>query len=72
MSNENVDQFGRADREPRDRYHPKYESFSEWLDAEAPPDQAQKLRNRSAFRSKRKTKQTRGASIHLAESPANE
>lgn len=59
MSNDNVDQFAESTGEPRDRYHPKYEGFTEWLDAEAPVDQCQKLRNRSAFRSKRKTKAQR-------------
>lgn len=43
MTNQ-VDHYAR--REPADRYHPEYESFVEWLDAEAPPDQAPKMRNR--------------------------
>jgi hypothetical protein len=35
-----VEQFDRADR-----WHPEYESFAEWLDAEAPAHECQRLRS---------------------------
>lgn len=35
MTNQ-VDHY--APREPADRYHPDYDTFTEWLDAEAPAE----------------------------------
>ncbi len=44
-----VNHFDRG-AEPRARYHPHYDTFRSWLDAVAPADQAQKLRNRPKHR----------------------
>lgn len=49
---EEVDLFDRRKTEPKDRFHPEYESFTDWLDALAPASQAQKLRNRPRHRRK--------------------
>lgn len=46
MSNQ-VDQYGQP--EPADRFHPVYDSFREWLDAEAPPEQVLKRRNQPRY-----------------------
>jgi hypothetical protein len=45
-----VDHSDPRGNEPADKWHPKYESISDWLDAEAPLDQCQKLRNRPKHR----------------------
>lgn len=45
-------QVGQFDREPANKWHPEYESIRDWLDAEAPADQGQKLRNRPKWRRK--------------------
>lgn len=50
MSNE-VDHFDR-DGEPADRFHPDYDSFTDWLDAEAPADYTVKLHNAPRYPSK--------------------
>lgn len=34
---EHVGHDDRENVEPRDRFHPEYESFEAWLNAEAPP-----------------------------------
>lgn len=54
--NQRTDLFDRA-TEPADRFHPDYESFKDWLDTEAPADQAQKLRNAATTKVKVKKPQ---------------
>ncbi|MET1007377.1 MAG: hypothetical protein ABWX96_17640 [Propionibacteriaceae bacterium] len=47
MSNQ-VDRYDAP--EPADRFHPQYDGFTEWLDAEAPPDKTIKQRNQPRYR----------------------
>ncbi len=47
-----VDLFDRDDG-PADRFHPEYESFTDWLNEEAPVDAAVKLRNHTRHRYQR-------------------
>lgn len=48
-----VDHFDHHAEEPPDRFHSDYDTFLAWLDAEAPAEHAQKLRNRPKHRRKR-------------------
>lgn len=61
---EQVDQHDR-DREPRDRFHPDHDSFTDWLDNAAPADQAQKLKNRPKHR--RRSPDTNGVICHICQ-----
>jgi hypothetical protein len=50
--NPDVDHFDHRAGEPADRWHPEHDGPKSWLNAEAPAEQGQKLRNRSRWRDK--------------------